>query len=76
MRVLSNLRSLATVIPTYVCPSASLPGGTATAAGRPTGPLGYATYRGNLGTLQWTRAITSGRRNERNAVREQFRGFQ
>ncbi len=48
-----NLRSLATVIPTYVCPSASLPGARPLLQAAQQVPLGYATYRGNLGTLQW-----------------------
>jgi prepilin-type N-terminal cleavage/methylation domain-containing protein len=54
-----NLQYLQNSIPTYVCPSASLP------SQRPAlmdpqspqqaiTPLGYGTYRGNLGTLAWS----------------------
>ena len=48
-----NLRSLATNIPTFVCPSASLPSSRPLLQVQQQVPLAYATYRGNLGTLQW-----------------------
>ncbi len=48
-----NLPFLSTNIPTFVCPSASLPGGKPLLQANQQVPLGYATYRGNLGTLQW-----------------------
>lgn len=49
-----NLAYVNTKIPTYVCPSASLPP-TRAVTTLPTGQvnLEYATYRGNLGTLVW-----------------------
>ncbi len=48
-----NLQYLANVIPTYTCPSAILPSARPLLPAQNQIPLGYTTYRGNLGTLQW-----------------------
>lgn len=49
-----NVQYLRNEIPTYICPSASLPP-TRPYVNLPSGQvsLGYATYRGNFGTLVW-----------------------
>jgi prepilin-type N-terminal cleavage/methylation domain-containing protein len=57
-----NLQFVRNVIPTYVCPSASLPSGRPILldpSNQPITPLGYATYRGNLGTLAWDPSTSS-----------------
>jgi prepilin-type N-terminal cleavage/methylation domain-containing protein len=48
----NNLRFLSNTIPTYVCPSASMPNNRPMVQ-HPAGnvPAGYANYRGNLGTM-------------------------
>jgi prepilin-type N-terminal cleavage/methylation domain-containing protein len=51
-----NMRFLASNIPTFACPSASLPNGRPVIQSQLSGQnvsAGYATYRGNLGTLAW-----------------------
>lgn len=48
-----NLQYLANVIPTYTCPSSILPSARPLLQAAQQIPLGYASYRGNLGTLQW-----------------------
>lgn len=48
-----NLPYYATTIPTFICPSASLPSARPLLQAAQQVPLGYSTYRGNLGTLQW-----------------------
>ncbi len=48
-----NLQYLANVIPTYVCPSSILPSARPLLQAAQQLPLGYASYRGNLGTLRW-----------------------
>jgi len=46
-----NLRFLASNIPTYVCPSASMPNNHPILQSNPPVAVGYANYRGNLGTM-------------------------
>uniref|UniRef100_A0A7C4QMC2 DUF1559 domain-containing protein n=1 Tax=Schlesneria paludicola TaxID=360056 RepID=A0A7C4QMC2_9PLAN len=48
-----NLQYLRSNIPTYVCPSAPLPNSRPVLQTNPPLPVGYANYRGNLGTLVW-----------------------
>ena len=48
-----NLQYLRTVIPSYACPSASLPSNRPLLQAGQQVPVAYGTYRGNLGTLQW-----------------------
>ncbi len=48
-----NLQYLANSIPVYQCPSAILPNARPLLQASQQIPLGYATYRGNLGTLRW-----------------------